>query len=865
MYWPDVSVRNFRASADSGGAVRVRWKTDLELGAGIFFVRRSSPSALDAPEYIGSLQMRGDEDGREYAFADPGVLEGDAARYTLVFAPKGGGGRDVAEWEGVIRRAPAFAALSAPPALLSVGAAAGDPVPTGTFQAWVGNGPRVRLWAEAVPADRVRLSLRQAGLYRVTARDLADAGGWNETDAAAAIATTNLQLTCQGVPVAWLADGDGLLFYGRPADYRYAPENVYWVTPGAGAALPLEDPLELPSGAATNVLFDEMLTFQGTSYLARVSYSTLVDALAPYVAFGRIFSGENARYMLDLPDCAPGDWNGVLTANLLSYYAGDVTYDCLAQVSLGGTVLGTAVWTNEQYVSCSFPFSSTNLGFGPADLLVENLKPDLGGTDYSSFLCVSFDMKCRRLCRARNDALRCVGGKDGGLISVGGFADPDILALDVTDSNVPRRIQSVTAVWDQAAAAWSATFADGGGGRVYHVSSRTGVLAPAVRGVRDTDWSAAETVVPRYAILIPPEGWRDDFRAELQPLADHRNAQGLRTEIIDVERLYNAFSYGLVDPLAIRQFCEVAHPRGLSYLLLAGSGSPDYKHLRLSVNDSPACLIPTLIAGQRFATGEGMTVALDAALGDADGDGRPEVAVGRLPTSRTTDLATAVGKTIAYEKTRARRGPVFLAADWNNVGDRYYPFDAGADRLLAPLAVAGKSVVRRYLTDKDDGARARTEDLLPALRGGVGLFHFFGHTDEQSLGGEQRLLYYYHADAANWQKPAIAVVMGCRPNRWQALTTTFVILPYGLFAAGSGFAACMGATGYMLGSEGEEIAVALYADACRRGVPRLGDMLLRGLRACAGTIPEERLLSFSLIGDPALEVGAAAGTVVLFR
>ncbi len=861
FYSPDVLIAGFRAVAETDGSAGLRWTTGREFGAGVFVVRRLRLDGVEQRSEIGTVRMRGDEDGGEYACADPGAREGAAARYALAFAPRGGGEQVVAEWEGVIDRL-----TSSRLAVQSAGPTTANPVPAAAPRPWIGNGPRVRTWTEAAPADRVRMSLRQAGLYRVTARELADAGGWDEASTAAAVAATNLHLSCRGEPVAWLAEGDALLFHGLPAASRYAPENVYWIAPGPGTAM-APQPAALPPGAATNAWFAETLTFQGTDYLARVSYSALADAPAPYVAFsGLLLSGGRTSHTVALPDCAPGVWEGSVTVNLLSYCEAG-TDDHQARISLGGETLGTASWTGERYMSFVFPFCSTNAAAGTAVLTLENTAPappwDID--DYTRFICVSFEIAYRRLHRARGNALRCNSAGEG-LVAATGFAAGDILALDVTDPAAPCALHPVAVAPDEAVETWTAVFADSGTGRVYQVCSLThGVLEPAVRGVRDSDLTA-DGSVPEYAILIPPEAWRGDFRAALQPLADHRNARGLRTAILDVESLYNAFSDGLADPLAIQRFCAAAHPRGLAYLLLAGGGSLDFQHLRLSVNDSPACLIPTRIAGQRFATGEGMTVALDAALGDADGDGRPEVAVGRLPASRTADLAVAVAKTIAYEAMRLRRGPVFLTADYENSDWGYYPFGAGTDRLLAPLAAAGKRVIRCHLTSSTDGARAWTENLLPALHAGTSLFHFFGHTNEQSLGGgENRLLYYHHILESNWQKPAIAVVLGCRPNRWQALTSTSVILPYGLFAGNTGFAACMGATGYMLGAEGESLAVALYEGPAPSRTPRLGDMLLRGLRACAGTMPDERLLSFSLIGDPALETGAAAGTVLLFR
>jgi hypothetical protein len=129
-------------------------------------------------------------------------------------------------------------------------------------QDWIGNGPRVKPWSGAEPADRVRLSLRTTGIYRVTAAELAAASGWSETNVLQAIATTNLAMSCQGSPVAWLADGDALLFHGEAPTTYMAPENVYWVAPGTGTAMAVATPA-WPQQPVTNAWFPESQFYQG--------------------------------------------------------------------------------------------------------------------------------------------------------------------------------------------------------------------------------------------------------------------------------------------------------------------------------------------------------------------------------------------------------------------------------------------------------------------------------------------------------------------------------------------------------------------------------------------------------------------------
>jgi hypothetical protein len=106
--------------------------------------------------------------------------------------------------------------------------------------------------------------------------------------------------------------------------------------------------------------------------------------------------------------------------------------------------------------------------------------------------------------------------------------------------------------------------------------------------------------------------------------------------------------------------------------------------------------------------------------------------------------------------------------------------------------------------------------------------------------------------SANWTKPPIAFVMGCRVGRWQALTSTPVIGPYSLLVANTGFAAVVAPTGFFLANDGDAMACAFYATAASTGAARLGDILRLTLQQMAASMTVGNLQSVSLLGDPAL-------------
>jgi Peptidase family C25 len=399
--------------------------------------------------------------------------------------------------------------------------------------------------------------------------------------------------------------------------------------------------------------------------------------------------------------------------------------------------------------------------------------------------------------------------------------------------------------------------------------SEPSLLYPSVRGVFDADGMAADNVAD-YVVLIPPEGWVEGFRTTLQPLVDFRAKQGLRTAILDVEALYNRFTYGLADPEAIRSFCRAAYQASdvkLRYLLLAGSGSLDFAHEKFSVTNYLACLLPPLILPQRFSTGEAMIVAADQAFGDVTGNAAPEIAVGRFPTAWTQELTVAVSKTLAYEEALPWKSKAAVSAGLNFTDDM--------DIVKGPLTNAGQTVTAYYPAT----STTWKNDLKPAFQSDLGSFWFIGHSDTTYLGNSQssteKLLEVAVIRTNNWAKMPIAILMGCHLNRWQSLNANESVFgPFSLFCKEAGFSAVIASTGYAwdgeIGALGESQRLALYLSEASgsNGLYRIGDALCAAEQRLAVFDPQvntnllpnwdpepitaERLQSYSLVGDPAM-------------
>jgi uncharacterized repeat protein (TIGR01451 family) len=203
------------------------------------------------------------------------------------------------------------------------------------------------------------------------------------------------------------------------------------------------------------------------------------------------------------------------------------------------------------------------------------------------------------------------------------------------------------------------------------------------------------------------------FVNEAERLAAYRTGQGLRSQVIPVESIYDTFAGGHRDPAAIRDFLRwaVRHwadPKP-SYVLLFGDGH--YDPLNWSGLDQPAPNpLPPLMTDTSMV-GE---VPNDTALVSLDGNkGLPSFFVGRLPVNTAAEAKAAVDKLLAYGDAE---GPWLQTAIGAQDNDEAR-FAQTLDRVVNETEGLTWS---RFGVDQALGLKA-------ALREGAGLTVYVGH------------------------------------------------------------------------------------------------------------------------------------------
>jgi hypothetical protein len=680
--------------------------------------------------------------------------------------------------------------------------------------------------AAAQGREQVRITVKGRGLFYVTSAQVARSLGIPTAQAEALIGKHGLNMTNKGNRVAWLADrnGAGVFFYNDGSVTPYSEQNVYWLERGSGLAMETVNAGNAGPADAGQT-YRESLHFEEDHYaMTGVFSSPTADIwLWDYVIAG----GAARSFAIEVPGVAAGGM-AKLTVTLQGETSTAADNDHHAVVALNGREIGGATWDGSKAHTFEIAFSSTLLSAGANTLSVSGLLDT--GAPYSTFYVESFDLEYHRYYQAVNNTLQCRG--DGNpVITVGGFTELDVLALDVSRPRLPKLLAGV--VPDVSG---RVTFIPRAADNDYMLCGLNAAQRPlAVTGDRPATIKGLGNSA-EYLVIAPEE-----LEETAQELADYRKGQGLKSLVVSVEDIYEAFNHGIPSPLAIRDFLAYAYNKWtgkkVKYAVLAGKGTYDYND-RLGKGDN---LVPVILA----KTPDGLFAA-DKEFGDVKGkDGLPEIAIGRLPVVTNAELRDVIEKIKAYDGSQGGwTGKALMIADNNDGGG---DFAQGSDEL-AGLA-DGYPAEKIYLSGSPAETRSR---ILAAWSAGAGLVNYCGHAGLDRLAQENIFDVTTAIGLRNNGRLPLAVMLTCVAGRFElpgftSLGEALLLnreggIAGGMFPSGAG----MHADSMRLGTE-------FYKAALRGQGMTAGQALLAAMKSYLLLGGSPYLLNiYNWIGDPAL-------------
>jgi uncharacterized repeat protein (TIGR01451 family) len=558
-----------------------------------------------------------------------------------------------------------------------------------------------------------KIVVSREGYYRVTRAQLVAAGFDPGSDSR----LLSLYVDGQEIPMAVSDGGDGrfdaadaIEFYAVGMDSTYSGTRAYWLLTG------------------TNGLrFKPKAKIKGTA-LTAPSFPFTLERKERFIFFGAQAGAPDkdsfyGSVIYTEPSVQPFEVANLATAGsviLTVAVQGATPGDHRVSVTLNGSFLGTVACYGQEAGSATFnlPLAAIRAGHNEVALVGTAGDLDISFVDY-------LRLTYPHTFTADDNVLRfpATGSRE---VTVGGFSTSDIRVIDVTDPLQPEEVESKVVASGSGYAL--VTIPQSQGERVLFATTVSSAGAPAAIAANRPSSIAARGNSADFVIISHAR-----FVDALAPLVSQRKAQGLETMLVDVEDVYDEYGYGSKSPDAIRDFLKSAQTRWRKaprFAMLVGDASFDPRNY---AGYDDLDLVPT-----RFLPTVYMKAASDDWLVDFDGDGLPNLFLGRLSVRTEAEAQAVVDKIVSYSPPASKRvvvvvdqdDPTFSFAD-ASVGVRQaipgdyavdnFPITSNAQRPALFSALTSRPTIVNYIghgsIETWSNQSMLLSDDMPALSG----------------------------------------------------------------------------------------------------------------------------------------------------
>jgi hypothetical protein len=657
--------------------------------------------------------------------------------------------------------------------------------------------------------------------------------------------------------------GDYIAFYALSIDdayEKYSTDNVYWLNLSGGSGLPkrmAEDDGTPATGDLGPDFVDTVHHEQNGIYWLKAPGA---DSIERWFFYTFVQGDEHGgggvpkAFTINVPEPVS---NGSLTVVMAAQTATDHT----VEVVINGTS-DTFYWSGIAYYEAVL--DNVPLNHGDNTVTLQCLSAD--GND--SIAVDYFEITYRRDFVANTDDSLKFAPDNGNRYVIDGFSTNTLAAYDISDAADVMRIIDYTVTGPDAGGKYSIDFEPASMGNSYYALSSAAIKAPdalsedTASSLFDTDNGADYILITHRDIGWDPGG---NAYAWLDNLVHLREDQGYRVKVVDIEDIYDEFSYGITHPQALKDFLSYAYNNWRSpapqYVLLVGDSTYDPKDHWLE-GDTTAYLPAYLI----FVDYKGETVTDEWFVTISGDDAIPDMYIGRLPAADAVDAATMVTKIIAYETTantkfsdaNAWEKNVLLIADNQRAGEDYlYEADfAAMNDAAADILPPYMNPQPGYLGIHYASAAFLNDFIFDTLNTeGALMVNYSGHGATQIWAEEHILISDDLAGFTNTTELPFFVSMSCEtgvfsyPEPWG-----FASLAESLLRSTSGAVAALMPTG-MTATEGQRVLnTALFEHIFNDDMRTLGPAIIAAkqtLLANGSTAYEQISKTFLLFGDPA--------------
>jgi len=348
----------------------------------------------------------------------------------------------------------------------------------------------------------------------------------------------------------------------------------------------------------------------------------------------------------------------------------------------------------------------------------------------------SIQIAYKRLFKAINDTIIFNYDLGNWLFFIENFQNNEISAYDITNKIEP--IKLINYSIEPSAEGFSVFFEDSLNElRRYIFSSINSIKLPKeIKEDKISDLKNPNNSAD-YLIITDDTFINSDA---LSRFINLKEAKGFRTMKINIEDIYDEFSFGIFDPMAIKNFLEYVFnywkPPLPQFVLLIGDPTFDFKNNR----GSPDWFLftPTLIGDNPYSPAGifSSDSSLAAAVGD---DYLPDFLIGRLSVHTKQDLRNVINKIIRYENLSPDQlwmNKIIMVADkpfWEPEWDFENAHNDAKNYYLSTPPWDVKKLYYRLYNDKDLFRR----QIAESINNGTAILSFAGHGSYTQWGKEE--------------------------------------------------------------------------------------------------------------------------------
>lgn len=545
----------------------------------------------------------------------------------------------------------------------------------------------------------VKIVVRNKGWYTVSRKALVGAGLSPAAEARLLQLYDDgkqVPILVRGVKRGRLASNGSIEFYGRGRNIRSTDRRTYWLVvgskPGQRVAV-----VPTPSGHGRSRATSFAFTSTHKDHLLYTRYET---------QDGSYFYGERV-----IPGAGPVDQTILVkdlnpqsgAVNLRVVVRSLTTKAHRLKLTLNGKPVSVMSFEGQVSATANFRLSRKLVKEGSNVLTLEATAGELD-FDVVDELSLTYARRLRTDESYINFTL-----PERERATVAGFTEPQIRLVDIANAYQP---QVLAPVVQRSGDGYAVKIGSDGRWHRYLALTASQMKHPAaVIAERPSSWHRDNNGADLLIIS------HRNFMSALRPLIALREQQGLKVATVDVQDVFDEFGYGVHGPDAIKRFVmwTRAHWRPApSFLLLVGGATYDPRNF---LDTGQLDLVPTKLVSTRL-----MEPPSDGWFGDADQDGIPELAVGRLPVRTNAQAQTVVSKIVGYDSgERSATSRAFLLAD----GDGSIDFNGAIDRLSRFFPTSFTvDTARRSDGPSDSQVRAK---ILDKLNQGPTVVDYFGH------------------------------------------------------------------------------------------------------------------------------------------